>query len=881
MPVKKDDAHRALELLEDYCTRLTTPNDKQLRIAIEKVIYIFKSSLFQALLDIQEFYEAILLDENKDANSKALAVLRIADKWLENAPLPAASNGNGFNTANNNNLMVQVGGASGDNGLSSDGLGGGFIPSNGLSPHSKKSPSFHSNKSENMSIANSNSAQNIMQQPVSMSPVQHTFTVPSYDDHWAYEKIILERETGVSLGFSIAGGTDNPMYGNNTAIFITKLTAGGLAEKDGRLKPNDILYRVNDVSLAEADHTEAVQALKEAGQVVYLTVKRLQPTMVEDIFLEKTQSGLGFSISGGLFTEHIKNDHGIFVTKIIPGGSADLDGKLLVGDRLISVNDFSLEYVTHDDAVEAIATVVAQYNEIILRVGKVTQYATQTVDENEMKEPRRVFLQKGPTGLGFNIVGGEGGEGIFISFILTGGAADLSGELKKGDQILSVNNIDLIQATHEQAADILKNAGSQVVIVTQYRPEAYERFQAKINERREQMLNSASSLHNQVPAGGGASGSMSNLNAGSAASASGHSLSNLANLPHGSGTLITKHKKSLFVRALFDYDPSKDSGLPGKGLTFHYGDILHVTNASDDEWWQAKRVNTDGSSEEELGIVPSRKRVERKERARQRKVNFGKNMDQAGKTNTLEKKKKGLKFFMKGSKKDIQSGDELSDHEQRSTISKASNEEVILSYEPVIQQELKYTRPVIVLGPIKDRVNNDLIYDFPDKFGCCVPHTTRPRKEDEVNGRDYYFVESREQMERDIQNHLFIEAGQFHGNLYGTSVQSVREVAEKGKHCILDVSGNAIKRLKMAQLYPIALFIKPKSVEWIMDTNKRINVEEAKDIYEKAEKLEQTFAEHFTAVIQGESFEDIYDKCKEVIGEQAGPIIWVPQKEPL
>ena len=84
-----------------------------------------------------------------------------------------------------------------------------------------------------------------------------------------------------------------------------------------------------------------------------------------------------------------------------------------------------------------------------------------------------------------------------------------------------------------------------------------------------------------------------------------------------------------------------------------------------------------------------------------------------------------------------------------------------------------------------------------------------------MNGRDYYFVDSREQMERDIQNHLFIEAGQFQGNLYGTSVQSVREIADKGKHCILDVSGNAIKRLKMAQLYPIAIFIKPKSIDWL------------------------------------------------------------------
>ena len=44
----------------------------------------------------------------------------------------------------------------------------------------------------------------------------------------------------------------------------------------------------------------------------------------------------------------------------------------------------------------------------------------------------------------------------------------------------------------------------------------------------------------------------------------------------------------LSFRALFDYDPSKDSGLPSRGLAFKYGDILHVTNASDDEWWQGK-----------------------------------------------------------------------------------------------------------------------------------------------------------------------------------------------------------------------------------------------------------------------------------------------------
>ncbi|KAJ8894540.1 hypothetical protein PR048_007197 [Dryococelus australis] len=44
------EAHRALELLEDYHEKLTKPQDKQLRLAIERVIRIFKSRLFQALL---------------------------------------------------------------------------------------------------------------------------------------------------------------------------------------------------------------------------------------------------------------------------------------------------------------------------------------------------------------------------------------------------------------------------------------------------------------------------------------------------------------------------------------------------------------------------------------------------------------------------------------------------------------------------------------------------------------------------------------------------------------------------------------------------------------------------------------------------------------
>ena len=57
------------------------------------------------------------------------------------------------------------------------------------------------------------------------------------------------------------------------------------------------------------------------------------------------------------------------------------------------------------------------------------------------REPRLVTLTKTGTGLGFNIVGGDGSDGIFISYILTGGTADLSGELHRGDKILSVSTM--------------------------------------------------------------------------------------------------------------------------------------------------------------------------------------------------------------------------------------------------------------------------------------------------------------------------------------------------------------------------------------------------------------------------------------------------------
>ncbi|XP_072330138.1 disks large homolog 1 isoform X10 [Scyliorhinus torazame] len=901
MPVRKQDAQRALKLLENYRAKLGKTEDRQLRASIERVINIFRSNLFQALIDIQEFYEVSLLDNQPVLAQKTTGIVPAVHIWdISNLP---------STTVTSEAIPISLSPSTEDNSLLNEILDvlQTSVPTQVMhkyryqdddtSPQEHNSPQI-SNEVKGPELVH------VSEKNLSQIENIHGFVSQSHispmkvngtDADYEYEEITLERGNS-GLGFSIAGGTDNPHIGDDPSIFITKIIAGGAAAQDGRLRVNDCILRVNDVDVRDVTHSKAVEALKEAGSIVRLYVRRRKPITekILEIKLVKGPKGLGFSIAGGVGNQHIPGDNSIYVTKIIEGGAAHKDGRLQIGDKILAVNTASLDEVSHEDAVTALKNTAEV---VYLKVAKPTSmymndgYAppditnsysqlenhitpsnylanteykqtlppsspgryspiTKVMGDDEMtREPRKVVLHRGSTGLGFNIVGGEDGEGIFISFILAGGPADLSGELRKGDRIISVNGIDLRSATHEQAAAALKNAGQAVTIVAQYRPEEYSRFEAKIHDLREQMMNSS--------------------------------------ISSGSGSLRTSQKRSLYVRALFDYDKTKDSGLPSQGLNFSFGDILHVINASDDEWWQARQVTPEGESEE-IGVIPSKRRVEKKERARLKTVKFNSKSRDKGQSFNDKRKKNIFSRKFPFYKNKEQSEQETSDLEQHVTSNASDSEssyrgqeDYVLSYEPVGQQEVRYSRPVIILGPMKDRINDDLISEFPDKFGSCVPHTTRPKRDYEVDGRDYHFVTSREQMEKDIQDHKFIEAGQYNNHLYGTSVQSVREVAEKGKHCILDVSGNAIKRLQIAQLHPIAIFIKPKSIENIMEMNKRLTEDQARKTFERAIKLELEFTEHFTSIVQGDLLEEIYNQVKQIIEEQSGPYIWVPTKEKL
>ncbi|XP_065703022.1 disks large homolog 3 isoform X3 [Patagioenas fasciata] len=880
--IRREDTERAVEILTRYQSTLQSPEEQELKASIGKVSHIFQSELFQALLDIHEFYDFTLRSAplqlpSRDARGDTARQQHGASK-PSSTVIPREPQNLPEDPSQDAEQSLLTG--AGDSAPGTPPRLVRVTARRTEAPASVCSLVLGSRST----LLQANPAPTI----VNTDSLEQGLSVNGSDGMFKYEEIVLERGNS-GLGFSIAGGIDNPHIPDDPGIFITKIIPGGAAAMDGRLGVNDCVLRVNDVDVSEVVHSKAVEALKEAGPVVRLVVRRRQPPpeTIMEVNLMKGPKGLGFSIAGGIGNQHIPGDNSIYITKIIEGGAAQKDGRLQIGDRLLAVNNTNLQDVRHEEAVAALKNTsdmvylkVAKPGNIHLNdmyappdyastfsaladnhishnsslgyLGSVESKPAYPIppqvtpsryspiprhmigDDDFTREPRKIILHKGSTGLGFNIVGGEDGEGIFVSFILAGGPADLSGELRRGDRILSVNGVNLRNATHEQAAAALKRAGQTVTIIAQYRPEEYSRFESKIHDLREQMMNSSMSS--------------------------------------GSGSLRTSEKRSLYVRALFDYDRTRDSCLPSQGLSFSYGDILHVINASDDEWWQARLVTPHGESEQ-IGVIPSKKRVEKKERARLKTVKFH------ARTGMIESNRDfpGLSDDYYGAKNLKGVTSNTSDSESSSK----GQEDTILSYEPVTRQEIHYARPVIILGPTKDRINDDLISEFPHKFGSCVPHTTRPRRENEVDGQDYHFVVSREQMEKDIQDNKFIEAGQFNDNLYGTSIQSVRAVAERGKHCILDVSGNAIKRLQQAQLYPIAIFIKPKSIEALMEMNRRQTYEQANKVFDKAMKLEQEFGEYFTAIVQGDSLEEIYSKIKQIIEDQSGHYIWVSSPEKL
>ncbi|XP_014996512.3 inaD-like protein isoform X5 [Macaca mulatta] len=323
------------------------------------------------------------------------------------------------------------------------------------------------------------------------------------------QEMIIEISKGRSgLGLSIVGGKDTPL----NAIVIHEVYEEGAAARDGRLWAGDQILEVNGVDLRNSSHEEAITALRQTPQKVRLVVYRDEAHYRDEENLEmfpvdlqkKAGRGLGLSIVGK------RNGSGVFISDIVKGGAADLDGRLIQGDQILSVNGEDMRNASQ----ETVATILKCAQGLVqleigrLRAGSWTSarqtpqnsqgsqqsahsschpsftpvitglqnlVGTKRVSDPSQKnsgidmEPRTVEINRELSdALGISIAGGRGSPlgdiPIFIAMIQASGVAARTQKLKVGDRIVSINGQPLDGLSHADVVNLLKNAFGRIIL---------------------------------------------------------------------------------------------------------------------------------------------------------------------------------------------------------------------------------------------------------------------------------------------------------------------------------------------------------------------------------------------------------------------------------
>ncbi|XP_058818232.1 protein PALS2 isoform X3 [Topomyia yanbarensis] len=251
-------------------------------------------------------------------------------------------------------------------------------------------------------------------------------------------------------------------------------------------------------------------------------------------------------------------------------------------------------------------------------------------------------------------------------------------------------------------------------------------------------------------------------------------------------------KLTCYMRALFDYIPSEDNLLPCQdiGLSFQRGDILQIINVKDPNWWQARHAGDDGP----IGLVPSQELEERRQAYVAPEADYAHKISICG--TKISKKKRKTMYKTK----------------QNSEFDKAD----LMLYEEVTKMPPFKRKTLVLIGVAgvgRRTLKNRLINSDPDKFGSVLPHTTRQPRPLEESGKAYWFTD-RETMEQEIKENRFLEYGDHNGNLYGTHLDSIRDVIRQGKMCVLDCAPSALKTLhNSAEFMPYVIFIAAPGME--------------------------------------------------------------------
>uniref|UniRef100_A0A8C1JRN4 MAGUK p55 subfamily member 7 n=1 Tax=Cyprinus carpio TaxID=7962 RepID=A0A8C1JRN4_CYPCA len=330
----------------------------------------------------------------------------------------------------------------------------------------------------------------------------------------------------------------------------------------------------------------------------------------------------------------------------------------------------------------------------------------------------------------------------------------------------------------------------------------------------------------------------------------------------------------MFVKALFDYNPAEDKAIPCKeaGLAFRKGDILQVMSQDDATWWQAK---LEGDGNPRAGLIPSK-------HFQERLTNLLKTM----------RRKTGLRRSFRLSRRDKKTNKSMYECKRNEQYDTAD----VPTYEEVTAYRRKHGdrhRLVLLVGPTGVGLNElkrKLLISDPQHFSVTIPHTSRSKRHQESDGVEYHFI-SKYLFEADIQNSKFIEHGEYKGNYYGTSFDSVRSVLSKNKVCLLDVQPHTLKHLRTAEFKPYVVFVKPPSIERLRETRKNAKVISGKDdknsskpfseedfqeMISAAQMMENQYGHLFEKVIVNDDLTIAFNELKQALRKVETEAHWVP-----
>lgn len=333
--------------------------------------------------------------------------------------------------------------------------------------------------------------------------------------------------------------------------------------------------------------------------------------------------------------------------------------------------------------------------------------------------------------------------------------------------------------------------------------------------------------------------------------------------PNRDHKLKTTEDSIMHIRANFSYDPDDDQYIPCRelGMSFMKGDILHVLNQEDVNWWQAYREGEDDQIM--AGLIPSKSFHEQREEIKQTMINDSKKNS---------KKKKICRCVKKDNKKT-----------KNSFIANASENE-ILSYEEVslYYPQPNRKRPIVLIGPPnvgRQEIRQRLMENDPERFVAAIPHTSRPRKEIELDGCEYHFIQ-RCFFEEDIAENKFVEYGEYEKHLFGTSMDAIRQVVNSGKMCILNFHPQSLKVLKASDLKPYVVFIASPNIEKLKQLRQKQFVKFTDDelmlIIEKARKMEDSYGHYFDMIIVNQDLDRSYRELLNEINRLELEPQWIP-----